>query len=106
MNHQSGSTRASRAGRRRARLDGGDPGGRLRLAGRAPRTARPRHHLCRDGRRGPRCVPEIWGDPRSLEVGSRASRTVGAHVSSLRGKLGDSAWIRTVRGVGFRLGRA
>ncbi|MFD7183842.1 response regulator transcription factor [Streptomyces sp. NPDC059904] len=51
-----------------------------------------------------RLMKEIWGDPRSLEIGSRASRTVDTHVSSLRGKLGDSAWIRTVRGVGFRLG--
>ncbi|MFD4371226.1 response regulator transcription factor [Streptomyces sp. NPDC058486] len=49
-------------------------------------------------------MKEIWGDPRGEEIGARASRTVDTHVSSLRSKLGDSAWIRTVRGVGFRLG--
>ncbi|MGW1773311.1 response regulator transcription factor [Streptomyces sp. NPDC002104] len=49
-------------------------------------------------------MKEIWGDPRGDEIGARASRTVDTHVSSLRSKLGGSAWIRTVRGVGFRLG--
>ncbi|HET9139216.1 response regulator transcription factor [Actinophytocola sp.] len=39
----------------------------------------------------------IWGD-------SWSRRTVDTHVSSLRGKLGCSDWILTVRGVGFRLG--
>ncbi|MFD6127370.1 response regulator transcription factor [Streptomyces hydrogenans] len=49
-------------------------------------------------------MKEIWGDPRGEAIGARASRTVDTHVSSLRSKLGDSGWIRTVRGVGFRLG--
>lgn len=40
---------------------------------------------------------EVWGD-------SWSRRTVDTHVSSLRNKLGDSEWIVTVRGVGFRLG--
>ena len=31
------------------------------------------------------------------------TRTLDVHVASLRKKLGDSAWIETVRGVGFRL---
>jgi DNA-binding response OmpR family regulator len=46
-----------------------------------------------------RLMKEVWGD-------SWSRRTVDTHVSSLRGKLGASDWIITVRGVGFRLGRA
>ncbi|WP_417159194.1 response regulator transcription factor [Streptomyces gilvifuscus] len=42
-------------------------------------------------------LQQVWGD-------SWSRRTVDTHVSSLRGKLGDSAWIVTVRGVGFMLG--
>lgn len=42
-------------------------------------------------------LQQVWGD-------SWSRRTVDTHVSSLRGKLGDSGWIVTVRGVGFRLG--
>ncbi|MXM68614.1 response regulator [Streptomyces sp. HUCO-GS316] len=41
----------------------------------------------------------VWGD-----VWSR--RTIDTHISSLRGKLGSSDWIRNVRGVGFQLGCA
>lgn len=37
---------------------------------------------------------------------TRFSRTIDTHVSSLRKKLGASTWIITVRGVGFRFGRA
>lgn len=43
-----------------------------------------------------RIVREIWGD-------SWSRRTVDTHISSLRGKLGNSEWIVTIRGVGFRL---
>lgn len=32
------------------------------------------------------------------------TRTLDVHVASLRKKLGDGAWVETVRGVGFRLG--
>jgi two-component system response regulator RegX3 len=32
-----------------------------------------------------------------------STRTVDAHVSQLRAKLGDARWVETVRGVGFRL---
>ncbi|WP_308164569.1 response regulator transcription factor [Nonomuraea sediminis] len=32
-----------------------------------------------------------------------STRTLDVHVGSLRAKLGDPAWIETVRGVGFRL---
>ncbi|MEU4148358.1 response regulator transcription factor [Streptomyces parvulus] len=42
-------------------------------------------------------LQRVWGD-------SWSRRTVDTHVSSLRGKLGDSGWIVTVRGVGFMLG--
>ncbi|MEU0162923.1 response regulator transcription factor [Streptomyces sp. NPDC006261] len=42
-------------------------------------------------------LQQVWGD-------SWSRRTVDTHVSSLRGKLGDSGWIVTVRGVGFKLG--
>lgn len=34
----------------------------------------------------------------------RTSRTIDTHIGSLRAKLGSPSWIRTVRGVGFRLG--
>lgn len=33
-----------------------------------------------------------------------STRTLDVHVAALRRKLGDPAWIETVRGVGFRLG--
>lgn len=33
------------------------------------------------------------------------SRTLDVHIGGLRRKLGDPAWIETVRGIGFRLGR-
>jgi DNA-binding response OmpR family regulator len=46
-----------------------------------------------------RLMQQVWGD-------SWSQRTVDTHVSSLRGKLGASEWITTVRGVGFRLGPA
>ncbi|MEV5432635.1 response regulator transcription factor [Streptomyces sp. NPDC052701] len=43
---------------------------------------------------------------RVWHKGSAATgRTIDTHVNSLRNKLGDSSWILTVRGVGFRLGR-
>jgi DNA-binding response OmpR family regulator len=45
-----------------------------------------------------RIMQQIWSD-------SWSRRTVDTHVSSLRRKLGDSEWIITVRGVGFRFGR-
>ncbi len=48
-------------------------------------------------------MTELWGDSAARSKGSRASRTIDTHVSSLRGKLGCS-WILTVRGVGFRIG--
>jgi two-component system, OmpR family, response regulator RegX3 len=33
-----------------------------------------------------------------------STRTLDVHVAALRRKLGDPAWIETVRGIGFRLG--
>ncbi|WP_371749148.1 response regulator transcription factor [Streptomyces sp. NBC_00280] len=44
-------------------------------------------------------MARAWADE-----GVTSSRTVDMHVSSLRSKLGDSSWIVTVRGVGYRLG--
>lgn len=44
-------------------------------------------------------MAQIWDD-----TWSQGGRTIDTHVSSLRGKLGSSSWIVTVRGVGFRLG--
>ncbi|QKW06544.1 response regulator transcription factor [Streptomyces sp. NA04227] len=44
-----------------------------------------------------RLLQQVWGD-------SWSRRTIDTHVSSLRGKLGNSGWIVTVRGVGYRLG--
>ena len=47
-----------------------------------------------------RLMADIWGTAQVPHP--RACRTIDTHVSSLRGKLGDGRWIRTVRGVGFR----
>ncbi|MCY0920587.1 response regulator transcription factor [Streptomyces sp. H27-G5] len=44
-------------------------------------------------------MTQVWED-----AWSHRGRTIDTHVSSLRGKLGSSNWIITVRGVGFRLG--
>ncbi|MEU6844705.1 response regulator transcription factor [Streptomyces sp. NPDC046716] len=44
---------------------------------------------------------EVW--PLGEKAGARTSRTLDTHIASLRGKLGHGEWIRTVRGVGFRL---
>ena len=41
---------------------------------------------------------EVW-DPHWYGP----TKTLDVHVASLRRKLGDPAWIETVRGVGFRL---
>ena len=41
---------------------------------------------------------DVWG---STLV--RRDETIDVHVASLRRKLGDPAWIETVRGVGLRL---
>jgi DNA-binding response OmpR family regulator len=42
----------------------------------------------------------VWNDSTTT-----TGRTIDTHVNTLRGKLGDTTWIITVRGVGFRLGR-
>lgn len=44
-------------------------------------------------------MAQVWHD-----AWSPRGRTVDTHVGTLRGKLGSSAWIVTVRGVGFRIG--
>ena len=43
-------------------------------------------------------LEEVWG---TRWYGP--TKTIDVHISSLRRKLGDPAWIETVRGVGFRL---
>ena len=45
-----------------------------------------------------RILQEVW---QTTWYGS--SKTIDVHVAALRKKLGDPAWIETVRGVGFRL---
>ena len=45
-----------------------------------------------------RILEEVW-DPHWYGP----TKTLDVHVASLRKKLGDPAWIETVRGVGFRL---
>ncbi|MFF3110023.1 response regulator transcription factor [Kitasatospora sp. NPDC057904] len=83
----------------------------VRLRGRAVQLTRKEfdllHYLARHpgtvvSRR--RLMSEIWDDTSAHALGPRASRTLDTHVSSLRGKLGHSGWIVTVRGVGFRMG--
>ncbi|CAB5240831.1 unannotated protein [freshwater metagenome] len=44
-------------------------------------------------------LSEVWGNNW---FGS--TKTLDAHVASIRKKLGDANWIESVRGVGFRLG--
>ncbi|MCX2968308.1 MULTISPECIES: response regulator transcription factor [Streptomyces] len=46
----------------------------------------------------------VWDYPAGNRISAQASRTIDTHVSSLRGKLGHSEWVTTVRGVGFRFG--
>ncbi|SDH36951.1 winged helix-turn-helix domain-containing protein [Nonomuraea jiangxiensis] len=43
-------------------------------------------------------LDEVW-DPHFFGP----TKTLDAHIAALRRKLGDTAWIATVRGVGFRL---
>ncbi len=50
----------------------------------------------------------VWSRGRILEAvwdphWYGPTKTLDVHVASLRKKLGDPAWIETVRGVGFRL---
>jgi two-component system, OmpR family, response regulator RegX3 len=45
-----------------------------------------------------RLLEEVW---ETSWYGS--AKTIDVHVAALRRKLGDSGWIETVRGVGFRL---
>ncbi len=50
----------------------------------------------------------VWSRSRILETAwdphwYGPTKTLDVHVASLRKKLGDPAWIETVRGVGFRL---
>ena len=42
-------------------------------------------------------LQSLWGD-----YAYREQRTIDVHVRHLREKLGDSALIQTVRGVGYR----
>jgi two-component system, OmpR family, response regulator RegX3 len=45
-----------------------------------------------------RILQEVWGTSWQ-----GAGKTIDVHVASLRKKLGDPAWIETLRGVGLRL---
>jgi len=45
-------------------------------------------------------LEEVW-DPHWYGP----TKTIDVHVATLRKKLGDRAWIETVRGVGLRLGQ-
>jgi DNA-binding response OmpR family regulator len=44
-------------------------------------------------------MARVWGDEWA-----QSDRTIDTHVNSLRNKMGDPAVIRTIRGVGFRVG--
>lgn len=41
----------------------------------------------------------LWGTTWAVQT-----KAIDVHISALRRKLGDPAWVETVRGVGFRLG--
>jgi DNA-binding response OmpR family regulator len=60
----------------------------LALLAREPGVVMPRERILR----------EVW---QTTWYGS--SKTIDVHVASIRRKLGDPAWIETVRGVGLRL---
>jgi DNA-binding response OmpR family regulator len=45
-----------------------------------------------------RILAEVWRSDRPS-----SGHTLDVHIASLRRKLGDPAWIETIRGVGFRL---
>ncbi|MFI5940853.1 winged helix-turn-helix domain-containing protein [Streptomyces uncialis] len=49
-------------------------------------------------------MSDVWDYPADNRISVQESRTIDTHVSSLRGKLGNSEWITTIRGVGFRFG--
>ncbi|MFE5048937.1 response regulator transcription factor [Streptomyces sp. NPDC056637] len=54
-----------------------------------------------------RLMADLWGySSGGYTPDVRASRTIDTHVSAIRAKLGAPDWIVTVRGVGFRFGRA
>ncbi len=82
-----------------------DPGAReIYLDNRPVRVTRKEFDLLHHLAARPRTVvsrkeimSQVWNDPATT-----SSRTVDTHVSSLRNKLGQKNWIRTVRGVGFR----
>ncbi|MEU0671742.1 response regulator transcription factor [Streptomyces sp. NPDC006172] len=61
----------------------------LHLLASQPSTVIPRRQI----------MAQVWDDAWSPH-----GRTVDTHVGTLRSKLGSSAWIVTVRGVGFRIG--
>ncbi|WP_217545757.1 response regulator transcription factor [Streptomyces sp. GbtcB6] len=61
----------------------------LHLLASQPTTVIPRRQI----------MAQVWDD-----AWSPRGRTIDTHVGTLRGKLGASAWIVTVRGVGFRIG--
>ncbi|MEU9240794.1 response regulator transcription factor [Streptomyces shenzhenensis] len=61
----------------------------LHLLASQPTTVIPRRQI----------MAQVWED-----AWSPRGRTVDTHVGTLRGKLGSSSWIVTVRGVGFRIG--
>ncbi|RZU53805.1 DNA-binding response OmpR family regulator [Krasilnikovia cinnamomea] len=48
-------------------------------------------------------MTRVWQDRSAAARGRRASRTLDTHVGTLRGKIGPTAQIVTVRGVGYRL---
>jgi DNA-binding response OmpR family regulator len=54
----------------------------------------------RPGRVCPRdeLLADVWGYPAGT-----ATRTTDVHIAQLRAKLGDSARLRTVRGVGYSI---
>jgi DNA-binding response OmpR family regulator len=59
-----------------------------------------RYLIERPGRVCPRdeLLAELWGYPAGT-----ATRTVDVHIAQLRAKLGDTAQLRTVRGVGYSI---
>ena len=72
-----------------------------------------RRHRCRYTRNGPggarqhaavsrSAFERLMGEALDYLAADGSERTIDTHIKNLRAKLGNSAWIETVRGFGYR----